>query len=192
MKKWTIACLVLIGILILVKTNIISPLDKQIYDYVSLLQSPKTNQLIINITNLGSGTFYGIICVLLIVFKRRLGLVLTLNSSFGFLMNCTLKNIVQRPRPIDRLAVETGFSFPSSHTTCSVMFYGMLGIMFAHSNLKYKKAFSYASWAMIPIIAFTRVYLHVHYFSDVLAGAVFGGILLAVMYEKVFKKMLDY
>ena len=64
--------------------------------------------------------------------------------------------------------------------------------MFAHSNLKYKRVFSYASWAMIPIIAFTRIYLHVHYFSDVLAGAVFGGILLAVMYEKVFKKMLDY
>lgn len=191
MKKWILGTLVLIILVILVKTNIILSLDEGIYHYVSMLQSPSMNAIILKITDLGSAIFYGIVCVLLIIFKRNWGLIVTLNTSFGFLMNYILKFIVQRPRPIERLAFETGYSFPSSHTTCAMMFYGLLGILIARSKLKYRQLLSYLVWAMIPIIAFTRIYLHVHYFSDVLAGIVFGGILLSITYELVLKKILE-
>lgn len=84
-----------------------------------------------------------------------------------------LKNTLKRPRPIDyRLIEETGYSFPSGHSMASMAFYGLL-IYLIYRNVKNK----YLKWTLICLlsvliilIGISRIYLGVHYTSDVLAG----------------------
>lgn len=89
-------------------------------------------------------------------------------------LNGVVKNLAQVPRPFDkgivpvRQETATGFSFPSGHTqnfsTCSTLF-----------AIKFKKNwFTGLVAALIVLVAFSRLYLGVHYPSDVLVGAVFG------------------
>jgi len=77
-----------------------------------------------------------------------------------------LKIIIIRPRPIFNLIELTSYSFPSGHTT--IMF--TLFILIFYNFPKYKYI-----WLVISlIIAFSRLYLGVHYFTDVIAGVIIG------------------
>lgn len=88
-----------------------------------------------------------------------------------------LKGILKRQRPIKPvIAAVHGYSFPSGHTFCSVVFFGML-IYFAYRNisnntLKWYAIILMALFAMA--IGFSRIYLRVHYASDVIAGFCLG------------------
>lgn len=105
---------------------------------------------------------------------RRQGLILLAALAAGVLVgNVCLKNLIARPRPcwLDdsvRLLVPspTDYSFPSGHTLSSAIGAAVL-----------TKTDRRLGWAAIPIaavIAFSRLYLFVHYPSDILAGAVLG------------------
>lgn len=84
-----------------------------------------------------------------------------------------LKFILQRPRPIEfKIINETGYSFPSGHSMISMAFYGYI-IYLIYNNIKNK----YLKTALISIlsllivmIGISRIYLGVHYTSDVCAG----------------------
>ncbi|HEX6922907.1 MAG TPA: phosphatase PAP2 family protein, partial [Bacillales bacterium] len=91
--------------------------------------------------------------------------------------------IFQRQRPeIHRLIEVTGYSFPSGHAMGSFVFYGMLGYFFIlFLKSEYLKAGSTLLMAgLIFMIGFSRVYLGVHYPSDVLAGFAAGGAWLTI------------
>ncbi len=94
-----------------------------------------------------------------------------------------LKYIIMRPRPFETLQIinlidKTGYSFPSGHTT-----YAFIPLYFLH-----KKEFKI--WLLIAIIiAFSRIYLGVHYLSDVIAGAILG-IGISILTKKLYKKFL--
>ncbi len=105
---------------------------------------------------------------------RRQGVILLAGLAVGVLVvNVGLKNLIARPRPcwLDDsvrllIASPTDYSFPSGHTLSSVIGATVL----TKSNPKF-------GWAAIPlaaVIAFSRLYLFVHYPSDILAGAVLG------------------
>ena len=105
---------------------------------------------------------------------RRQGAILLAGLAVGVLVgNVCLKNLIARPRPcwLDDsvrllIASPTDYSFPSGHTLSSVIGATVL----TKTNRKF-------GWAAIPlaaIIAFSRLYLFVHYPSDILAGAVLG------------------
>jgi undecaprenyl-diphosphatase len=93
-----------------------------------------------------------------------------------------LKNLFGRERPLVPLLEQArGLSFPSGHALMSVTFYGLLAYI-AYKSVKNKAA----KWTLvifllvlIHLIGFTRIYLRVHYFSDVLAGFATGFIWLA-------------
>ena len=100
------------------------------------------------------------------------------------MLNLMLKNIVERPRPIGyRLIDETGYSFPSGHSMISAAFYGLI-IYFIWKNVKNKKL-KYISCALlgllIAFIGISRIYLGVHYASDVL-----GGFIISIAYLIIF------
>lgn len=102
----------------------------------------------------------------------------------GALLNLLLKNIFQRTRPAipGAYMVDTGFSFPSGHTMISLVFYGMVAYL-ALSYVKSKKwkAFIVAGTLVICVlIGFSRLYLGVHFLTDVLAGWAAGGLWLAI------------
>ena len=94
------------------------------------------------------------------------------------------KHIVVRARPAGSLIAETGFSFPSGHAAVSLVFFVLLYMSFAgYMPARYKALrwiFLVIVIIMPMLIGFSRVYLGVHYLSDVLAGYIFGAILVAL------------
>ena len=85
----------------------------------------------------------------------------------------------KRPRPpqIYHLVKETNYSFPSGHSMSAMIGYGLLVLEVQKSSLKYKKVIEIFLMMMIFLIGLSRIYLGVHYFSDVI-----GGFLLSLSY----------
>jgi membrane-associated phospholipid phosphatase len=102
----------------------------------------------------------------------------------GALLNLVLKNIFQRTRPAipGAYMVDTGFSFPSGHSMISLVFYGMIAYLaLSYITSKKWKAFIVAgALAICALIGFSRLYLGVHFLTDVLAGWAAGGLWLAI------------
>lgn len=110
------------------------------------------------------------------------------------LLNVVLKNIFLRSRPDNPLAFirATGFSFPSGHAMISIAFYGVL-IFLIFPNLKswVGKTLLIIGWiALFGLIGFSRLYLGVHYLTDVLGGWSAGlmWLLLCVLMNKLLSK----
>lgn len=89
----------------------------------------------------------------------------------------TLKNLYQRPRPsIKHLVVETGYSFPSAHSLVLMLIVGSM-IIIAHQRIKRKDARYLVEFLLglaILLIGLSRIYIGVHYPTDVLASFVLG------------------
>ena len=146
------------------------------------------------ITNLGGAiTLLSITIILLLGLKnKKIGLLVALNLMISTGLNLLLKNIVQRPRPNEfRLIDENGYSFPSGHSMVSMAFYGFL-IYLIYKFVKSKRL----KWALIIIlsaliitIGISRIYLGVHYTSDVLAGFTIS-VSYLVIYTSIVKKFI--
>ena len=105
--------------------------------------------------------------------KKNLGTYVMINLIIITLLNQILKHIVQRPRPTQyRIIDEKGYSFPSGHSMVSMAFYGFI-IYLIYKNVK-NKYLKYISIVLLTFlilwIGISRIYLGVHYTSDVLAG----------------------
>lgn len=123
--------------------------------------------------------------ILIIAIKnKKMKIAIALNIIIEPILNTILKNIFVRPRPMGyRLIEETGYSFPSGHSMASMAFYGLL-IYLIYKNVKNK----YLKWTLILVlsvliilIGFSRIYLGVHYTSDVL-----GGFLISLSYLIIY------
>lgn len=117
-----------------------------------------------------------------------------LNVIIATLLNIFLKNIIQRPRPNDfRLISETGYSFPSGHSMISMAFYGFL-IYLSIKYLKNKKMkivlITFLS-ILIILIGISRIYLGVHYTSDVIAGFMISVCYLIIFTSLVKKYIIE-
>ena len=188
--KWIILfiCLVLIiGIVKEIVDNEIMILDVGGYNFVSkYLISDNITPIVKGITQLGGAIFLiGLSVILSIIIKnKKIGILIWINIVISTLLNQILKYIVQRPRPTEfRIIDERGYSFPSGHSMVSAAFYGFL-IYLIYKNIKNK----YIKWGLITIlsllivlIGISRIYLGVHYTSDVIAG-----ILISILYLIIF------
>ena len=138
------------------------------------------------ITNLGGAYCLTIIAILCAIFikNKKIAFAIPINLILSTMLNLMLKNIVERPRPIGyRLIDETGYSFPSGHSMISAAFYGLI-IYFIWKNvknikLKYISCILFA--LLILLIGISRIYLGVHYASDVL-----GGFTISIAYLIIF------
>ena len=104
---------------------------------------------------------------------RRPGLCCALNLALVAGLNVVLKLIVQRPRPEGfRLAEADGFSFPSGHSMAAMAFFGLLvWIVWHYERDRGKRWFLCATLTLVAVlVGVSRIYLGVHYASDVVAG----------------------
>jgi undecaprenyl-diphosphatase len=102
----------------------------------------------------------------------------------GMLLNVVLKHVFRRARPTldDPLLSLLTYSFPSGHTAAATVFYGLLacyGVRRAHA-WGARATIVLAAVAMVMLVALSRMYLGVHYLSDVLAAAAEGAAWLAI------------
>lgn len=165
--------------------------DELVYFYVSKIISDPLTIFMKIITVLGSGLVIITLCVYALVVpkNKKYGKLLVLNTAIIFIINQILKVIFARPRPEGfRLIEQDGFSFPSGHSMVSMAFYGLI-IYFIYKKINNK----YLKWILISIlscliilIGISRIYLGVHYASDVI-----GGFCFSIAYLVVFTKLLS-
>jgi len=152
-----------------------TPLGDKIFTVVSALGSPPTMAAI------GAGG-----ALLLLVRRRWLVLTAWLGAFGGAgLLTLVLKNMIQRPRPVDATAFLYGmsFSFPSGHALGSLVGYGMLAYLIGSmwiESVRERARLGIATAALVLAIGISRLYLGVHYFSDVVAGYAVGILWLSV------------
>ena len=120
------------------------------------------------------------ILAILLAYRRRWNYVAGLAISIGVsgIITYALKEIIARTRPVGIAAyIENGFSFPSGHATFVVAFYGfILWMLWMVFEPRQKKIAAIVFTALVILVGFSRLYLGVHYLSDVLAGFAVGGI----------------
>ena len=169
--------------------------DMLAYNIVMKLRNEGLTPIIKIITNLGSATALISLSIALLVFikNKKIGICVSANLGLITVLNLVLKNIVQRPRPEGyRIISETGYSFPSGHSMISTAFYGLLAYLIL-KNVKNTKL----KWvtiiflSVLPIgICCSRVYLGVHYASDVIAGF-FTSIAYLMLSTKITNKIVN-
>lgn len=177
--KWFILLVCLVGFLKLAEdvfSKEILRADIVGYDLISsFLISDFATPIAKLITNFGGAlVLIGTTIVLVISIKnRRIGLSIIANLGIVTGLNIVLKQIVQRPRPTEyRIVNETGYSFPSGHSMVSMAFYGFLiYLIYKYVKNQYLKIGLITFLSILIIsIGISRIYLGVHYTSDVMAG----------------------
>ena len=162
------------------------------------VRNPFLDTVIPYITHLGDGGILWIILALVLIFLkkyRRTGVTVLVSLILCLIFcNGLLKNIVARIRPFDintmiELLIEppTDFSFPSGHTTAS--FATAISLLLCRN-----KCFGIPALLIAVLIAFSRLYLYVHFPSDVFCGIVLGIISALAAYmivNAVYKKIED-
>ena len=138
------------------------------------------------ITNFGGAIFLITLTVILVILikNKKIGLSIFSNLVIITVLNQLLKRILQRPRPTEfRIIEETGYSFPSGHSMVSMAFYGyLIYLIYKYVENKYVKWISIVLLSiLICSIGVSRIYLGVHYTSDVL-----GGFLVSISYLILF------
>jgi undecaprenyl-diphosphatase len=121
--------------------------------------------------------------------RKKESTSLIILTALTFALGQLIKVLVQRPRPINSIISETGFSFPSSHALMAVIFFGILIYFFEHhiSSKMIKQSLILFVTLIVLFIGLSRAYLNVHWFSDVLAGF-FLGIFLLVLYILIISR----
>lgn len=191
--KWIVSLITLIMFIAIVRNiyaNEIASFDNFYYGYISKLISDQMTFFVKVITNLGSA--YALISItilmLLIPKKKIYGILTSINLVTIFLLNLLLKYIFTRPRPTDiNLIKELGYSFPSAHAMVGTAFYGFLIYLIWQSNIKNKQKWFYSILLgiLIILICITRIYLGVHFASDVC-----GGFLISISYLVLFTSII--
>lgn len=146
------------------------------------------------ITNLGSATFLILLAMLsvLLIKNKKIGISVCSNLVVAAVLNFLLKNILQRPRPTEfRIIDENGYSFPSGHSMVSMAFYGFIIYLIykyvKKDNIKWPLIIFLG--ALILFIGVSRIYLGVHYTSDVLGGFLIS-ISYLIIYTSIVKKVI--
>lgn len=189
---WRIAFLCFCIFLVFSKivfTKWIWVVDTFIYKWMSRIQNDLLTFFMKYVTYLSSSLFILLLTILLLIIikdkKKKIGILLNL-SGIVFL-NQILKRILKRPRPAVSLIPISGYSFPSGHAMVSLAFYGFLAILLlkACTSKKRKKIIQIGTTLLILLIGFSRIYLGVHYASDVIAGF-FGATCYLLLFNKAY------
>ena len=198
--KWIILFICLIGFLALAE----DVFNKEImngdiigYKMVStFLISDFATPIAKFITNFGGAIFLIILTIALFILIRnkKIGVSIFSNLVLVTILNQLLKRILQRSRPTEyRIIEETGYSFPSGHSMVSMAFYGyLIYLIYKYVKNKYVKWISIVLLSiLICSIGVSRIYLGVHYTSDVLGGFFISISYLIIYVSAVNKFVID-
>lgn len=198
--EWVVLAIAIFCFVILARNVLmdnIEVLDTFGYGVISRnLISDNFTPIVKVLTNL-AGMFWLIVLAIGLVIgikDRKIGISIFANLCLSALTNYVVKQILQRPRPLEeyRLITEKGYSFPSGHSMVSMAFYGYLIYLINKKvHNKYIKIFgTIFLGALIFCIGTSRIYLGVHYTSDVCAGFLLG-ISYLIIFVSIMKNVFN-
>ncbi|PZR64419.1 MAG: acid phosphatase [Chloroflexi bacterium] len=178
-----VACLLAFGLLLgAVVSRVTLGADRSVIAAVASLSGSLAPLRLI--TEAGSTLVVTVLTLLLgvaLLARRHIALALLAVGTVGasaLLASGLIKNIVARARPdvIHALAAVRGFSFPSGHATLSATLYGVVAVLIWRTRwpLRLRVAAITALGVLVVLVGLSRIYLGVHYPSDVLAGWLLG------------------
>jgi undecaprenyl-diphosphatase len=181
--------------LINVLTGFFIRMDVLVNAKISLLQAPLLTKIMLVITSIGSIAGLVILSVIafaLLAYKKRWlnALLLVISMLSGVGAELLIKLIVHRLRPDNALIQASGYSFPSGHATMAMLLFSLL-IYFFRDDIKdklWKHVFVVFSIVLALLVGFSRVYLNVHWLSDVIGGFALG-LLWLMLSIFVFKQI---
>lgn len=160
--------------------------DEAILRWINAHASPRLDRLTLQITAVGNGGVVAVLTLLtgafLWVARQRLAIVLLVAGVLGAdAINRVLKSTFDRPRP-ELFVLETPFarpvsaSFPSGHATAAIAFYLVVAFLLGHlgGTGRFRWLVNVLAGVLVLAIGASRMYLGVHYPSDVLAGWLIG------------------
>lgn len=160
---------------LLVTLKLTTSIDTAFSKWVFQFHNPISTSFFRFITDFGYVKILLVLLVIiLIVFhKYRFAYILPIHVLFVVFVNMILKNIIDRPRPdLIRLIDEVGFSFPSGHAMVTMVTYGYLIYVVDHYIKQKWLKYTLIGFLIFIILSvgISRIYLGVHYLTDVLAG----------------------
>ena len=198
--RWMLLFICLIGFLALAEDVFHQEImngDIVGYDIISKLFKFNVSTPIAKfITNFGGAIFViSLTTILFFVIKdKKIGISIITNLGIVTILNQIIKFIMQRPRPTEfRIIEETGYSFPSGHSMVSLAFYGyLIYLIYKYINNKHlKRTLIIILSVLICIIGVSRIYLGVHYTSDVLGGSLISISYLVIYISAVNKFLVE-
>lgn len=171
--------------------NNIIKLDNLTHSYILNIRNNSLTNIMKIITNIASSiTLITLTILLIIIFKnKKIPLYISLNLIFSFTSSQIAKLIFTRDRPLGINLIEvSGFSYPSGHSMVSMAYFGFITYLIYKycKNKKIKIISIITLFTTIILVGFSRIYLGVHYLSDVI-----GGFLLAIIYLIIFIKIIN-
>lgn len=156
-------------------------IDIYIYEFMKLIE----NEILTKISYLFStiGSVYGVGFILCIFLLLKKDIKIISATTVLFVFNNLIKIFIQRLRPESEFLTLNSYSFPSGHAMIGTFIFGYIAYCF----FKVNKIISGISIFFIIMISFSRVYLKVHFLSDVIVG-IFLGLLFLVWYIYITEK----
>jgi len=178
---------VVVGLAMLISADMTGSFDQGVID---ALRSPLVHDLLTPlraITELGSTG--AVVAVAVIAFAVaaaigpwRHGLIAALTILAASILNGALKIAIGRERPdlLEPLIVERGFSFPSGHSALGMVAYGILAVLISRSRIPepWRTVIVVTLGVVVALIGLSRIWLGVHYPTDVIAGWAAGGVIV--------------
>ncbi|HSW69685.1 MAG TPA: phosphatase PAP2 family protein [Gammaproteobacteria bacterium] len=170
-----------------------------LFHFFRSIRTPNLDNMMLSITFLGEKRVLIPVVVILfswLAFKKHWYtawhvLALGILAAGGVFV---LKNLAHSPRPWGLLHAPENYSFPSGHTTLTMAFYlGITFLLLQLSKIKYRQFFYYFIGFYILLVSFSRLYLGVHWFTDILGGWLLGlavFIFVAISYNRRSEKNL--
>lgn len=178
---WLGVCLVTAYILVEISDNVLAQeafeFDEHVLLYIHQFATPVLDNVLLFITRIGDPhtvvPLTGVVFVFLLVKRQRMAATFfALDAAGGVALSYFLKLAFSKPRPQlwESAIEEVTYSYPSGHALGSMVIYGFLSYVFARMYPRYAAAIYTFAVFMIVSIGFSRLYLGVHWPTDILGG----------------------
>ena len=174
-----------------------TPIDLSVLEFMVSIRNDFLNLVVAAITHCGDTVTIVALCAILVILptRKKYGFPLTLAALTGLAIYKPMKHIFLRARPdvMYHIVEQGGYSFPSGHTTSSIIVYGLLLYLIRKhcKNETLKNILSGVCIFLACLIPPSRLYVGVHWTTDVLCGIfiAFGVVTLVIaILERIYKK----
>lgn len=188
-KKNIIIISILLSLFIIlsicVMTGLTKNVDDSVYNFIISFRCNFLDNYFKFITTCGNASYIIILLgICIVIMRNKYALYLCFSSSSSVVFNTIFKNIFKRDRPEElRLITQGGYSYPSGHAMITMCCYGYLFYyVYKYVKNKFLRIFLLILLSILIIsIPISRIYVGVHYFSDIIGGLLLGGCILFIV-----------